>query len=102
MMQCEHLGVSWLADYPCFGCRGSLNPEGLLSEARCCVGEAALHPGPHHLHRERNHLGLWGVLVLGRSGEERSVRRVILHGKVVDPAGFRSFRATVAPHAANT
>lgn len=47
-------------------------------------------------------MGLWGVLVLGVSGEERSVRRVILHGKVMDPAGFRSFKANGAPHAANT
>lgn len=47
-------------------------------------------------------MGLWGVLVLGVSGEERSVRRVILHGKVMDPAGFRSFKASGAPHAANT
>lgn len=48
-----------------------------------------------------------GVQPLGSLGYscawgESSVRRVILHGKVMDPAGFRSFKPTEAPHTAST
>lgn len=63
-------GVSWLPRYPWFGCRGSLIPERLLSETQYCVHEAALHPGPYHLHQEYNRLGVSGLfLVLGVVGK---------------------------------
>lgn len=65
--------------------------------------EAALHPGPYHLHQ----VGcLWGVPGRRGSGEGSGGRRAILHGAVVDPTGFRSSSCSSsspsrAPHAAD-